>query len=235
MKKILSIGDLHGLDVWKKFGDIPQLLEAPFQPDYDYYVFLGDYTDSFTETNVQILNNLREIITFKTRYPDNVILLWGNHDIQYYTSYEEHGCSGFRPEAYFDLHEILRNNRHLFQLAFQYKNYLWTHAGISRGWYQYQFPYQSANIADDLNKAFEENMGCIFDVGYSRGGYKDVGGPLWADKRETWNKPIKEYHQIVGHTRINNITTREINKDTSITYIDCLENKTYTPYILNIE
>jgi len=233
--KILSIGDIHGMNTWKKFGDIPQLITyVGFQPDYDYYVFVGDYVDSFKLTNPDILNNLKDIIEFKNNYPENVILLWGNHDIQYLTSYSEHGCSGFRSEAYYDLHELFKLNKNKFQLAFQVNNYIWTHAGIHRGWYSYSFPYTSVNIADDLNQAFEENNSSIFDVGHMRGGWKDSGGPLWADKKETWDKLLKGYHQIVGHTKVKEITHRKIDENTSITYIDCIEHGNPEPYIIEI-
>jgi len=232
--KFLSIGDIHGLDVWKGFEDIPQLLGGIFSPDYDKYIFVGDYVDSFKKSNQQILDNLLNIINFKRRYPQHVILLWGNHDIQYLTSYKEHGCSGFRPEAYYDLHEVFRTNRKLFQLAYQHENYLWTHAGIHKGWYEYEFPYKAKNIAQDLNQAFEEGVSSIFDVGMHRGGFKRVGGPLWACRKETWKKPLEGYHQIVGHTRNDKLLTNKINENTSITYIDFLEDDNINPYILEI-
>lgn len=237
MIEILSIGDVHGFDTWKKFGDIQNLLDNPKLKvyDYDYYVFVGDYVDSFTKTNMEILDNLKEIIKLKKNHKDRVILLWGNHDIQYLTSYREHGCSGYRPEAYFDLHELFRKNRNLFQLAFQIDNYIWTHAGIHRGWYEYEFPYKSKNIADDLNKAFEENNKSIFNVGYMRGGRNDVGGPLWADMQETSKKPLKGYHQIVGHTRINELKRVIKDDNTSVTYIDYIEDGGLEPYILEIK
>jgi len=170
--KILSIGDIHGRNVWKKFEDIPQLITySGFEPDYDYYVFVGDYTDSFSKSNSEIFQNLKDLIEFKKNYPNNVVLLLGNHDMQYLTSYGENGCSGFRPEAYFDLHELFRENRTLFQLAFQYKNYLWTHAGVHRGWYQFDFPFNTGeNVAENLNLSFEQNTPSIFTVGRSRGG-----------------------------------------------------------------
>lgn len=235
---ILSIGDIHGTNIWKKLGDIDYVLKTnPHSSalEFDYYVFTGDYVDSFTKTNVEILHNLKEVIGFKKLYPDKVILLWGNHDIQYLTSYREHGCSGYRPEAYFDLHELFRKNRTLFQLAFQIKNYIWTHAGIHRGWYRLDFPYKSENIADDLNRAFEENHPSIFQVGRSRGGRYNSGGPLWADKSETWNKPLSGYHQIVGHTHVPTIIKREINPSTTVTYIDNLEYGDRSPHILLID
>ena len=91
MKKIITIGDLHGRTVWKEFEDIKFLLYAEpgaagyggFVPECYKYVFIGDYCDSFTETSDKIKDNLLELIRFKTLYPDHVILLWGNHDYQY--------------------------------------------------------------------------------------------------------------------------------------------------------
>ena len=117
--KICVIGDIHGRDVWKEFADIKFLLYAEpdaagyggFVPEYQKYVFVGDYVDSFTETNVIIKHNLLEIIRFKTLYPNHVVLLWGNHDVNYFQNKPwrevEYHVSGFRPEAHFDLYDIL--------------------------------------------------------------------------------------------------------------------------------
>ena len=237
--KILSIGDLHGRDDWKTMGDINQLINGDdTKPQYDKYIFVGDYTDSFDKTNVEIMDNLKDIISFKKLYSDNVVLLIGNHDLQYWYSYNTHGCSGFRSAMYFDLNELFRDNRDLFQASFylEYDNqkYLWTHAGIHRGWYEFEFPYKNVNIGEDLNLAFKMNESSLFDVGNRRGGFKNAGGPFWADKSETWAKPLMGYHQIVGHTRIDKIIYREINKNTSVTYIDCIENGNPSPHILEL-
>ena len=72
MRKFLTIGDIHGRTCWKKFADIDLLLAAEpeaagygaFVPEYDKYIFLADYVDSYTETNQTIRENLLEIIKF---------------------------------------------------------------------------------------------------------------------------------------------------------------------------
>lgn len=227
--KTITFGDIHGLDIWKKIADTEFLLKTPNAPimDYDKYIFVGDYVDSFKKTNNEIYENLVEIIKFKKMYPDNVVLLWGNHDVQYLTSFKEHGCSGFRGEGYFDLHEIFRTNRDLFRLSFQIGKYIWTHAGITNFWYKKEFPYNSLNVAQDLNTAFVEGNESVFDVGYARGGVKLRGGPLWADKIETMDDPLEGYHQIVGHTRLaeNKPFLFKKNDITSVAYVDCLQEK----------
>jgi len=229
--RVLTIGDIHGSINWK-------LLDFD---KYDKIVFSGDYVDSFDHTNVQILDNLKDIIQFKKDTGDDVILLLGNHDLQYYFSYNGHGCSGYRGTMYQDLHYLFNTEKHLFQMAYQYNNYLWTHAGLSTPWYNV---FKKAvledsvidieeydTLADQLNVMFERNLECLFDVGHRRGGYKDVGGPFWAD-REEFQKPkniLLGFHQIVGHTKVKFPMVYVRDFDSSITFIDCLENnQTYT-------
>jgi len=219
--KIITIGDTHGEDFWK--------LITP--DNYDKIIFVGDYVDSYTESNVKILHNLKEIIELKKAHPDKVELLIGNHCAQYINSQGDPRarCSGYRPEAYYDLHDLYTKNKDLFQLSYQIDNYIWSHAGIHRGWYNHRalgpiielgLDKEEYSIADQINGLYKYNKDSIYDVGFRRGGFQSVGGPLWADFRETFKKPLKGYHQIVGHTPIKKITTIEINKNTSITYCD---------------
>jgi len=262
MKRFLTIGDIHGRNCWKKFADIDYLLKAdedvagyaPFEPEYDYYVFVGDYTDAYNKANEEIMMNLLDIIRFKKLYPKNVILLLGNHDVNYmltnpWTSGNGmYGCTGNRPEMRFDLYELFNKNYDLFQLAFQYDNYIWTHAGIHKGWYvrfKKQFDGLKKHwvtedkidgcktIADELNLAFIHRLEALFDVGHYLGGYMDVGGPLWLDKTLGWKKPLGGYHQIVGHTPCYSVDKHTINDDTTITYVDTLHKKECY-YIVNI-
>lgn len=224
--KILCIGDTHGRDNWKEW----------VKEEYDKIVFLGDYVDSYVFKNVEILQHLKDIIEFKKENMNKVILLLGNHCNQYYFSYSSHGCSGFRTEMYWDLHDLYNQNKDLFQAAYQIDNYLFTHAGISNEWFTREYPYEPSekDLAESLNTAFQMNEKSLFDVGYYRGGFQGVGGIFWADRRETQADPLIGIHQIVGHTPIKEPTTYYLNNDvnsgTSITYIDC-ENK---PYILEI-
>ncbi len=227
--KILSIGDIHGSTQWK---DIINL-----KLDQDLTIFVGDYVDHWTYSNDQICNNLIDLIEFKKHNLDKVILLLGNHDLQYLFSFESFGCSGYRPEMYFGLHKIFNDNKDLFQVAYQYKNYLWTHAGISDGWRKI---FHSEITADNLNEEFNTSgiYSCIYDVGKRRGGPNIIGGIFWADFRETYCQYIEGLHQIVGHTKIDKIE-KYGDENGSIRFIDVLENKDLDIkdkyHLLNIE
>lgn len=223
MIKTLTIGDLHGKSVWNTIN-----------PDnYDKIIFIGDYVDCFTRTNEEIIDNLNNVIQFKKDNFDKVELLVGNHDVMYMlrsvNENNPYSCSGYRYSYHHILYDIFQKNKQLFKLAYQYKNYLWTHAGLHIGWWNADYPYSKKELKDvaiGLNKAFLEEQASIFQVGYSRGGFKSVGGPLWEDRRLTMSKPVKGLHQIIGHSKVNDIVTYDIDENTSTTFVDCLDTVT---------
>ena len=69
---------------------------------------------------------------------------------------------------------------------------------------------------------FEFNYDPIFAVSHHRGGKSKEGGPLWADKVELYTKPLKGFHQVVGHTKVPNIKTYDFKENTKVTFVDCL-------------
>lgn len=233
--KIITIPDLHGRNIWKSI----------IYNKYDKMIFVGDYCDSFDKTNIEIYSNLLDLIDFKKKHPEKVVLLLGNHDIQYYYPINfiyKYKCSGYRPEMHIDLYNIFYTNKNLFNITYQIDNYIWSHAGISNEWWKTralcknlvknnrkhesyilkdEFNATDKNIAQYLNTLFEYEHDYLYDVSYHRGGSNKLGGLLWADLYEL-NTPLKNYHQIVGHTPIKQITTNIINKKTSITFTDIL-------------
>lgn len=228
--KIVSIGDIHGRNTWET------------APDADLYVFVGDYVDSFTETDKEITDNLLKIIEFKKESPDKVILLWGNHDVQYAlqppgSDNGKYYCSGYRSVQHWDLYPIFRDNFDLFQFAYEYDKYLFTHAGVHTGWYMNRFQLETehdpnlCSLSEKLNLSFLVKMDCLFDVGHIRGGYRPVGGPLWLHKHPA-RKYLEGYHHIVGHTETKKIHT-ETAKNVSVTFIDAPKEKKQF-YIINI-
>lgn len=229
--KILSVGDLHGNDVWKEID--PDL--------WDKIIFVGDYTDSFHLPDIDILNNLLDLIAFGKAYPDKVVTLLGNHDVDNYINTRA-GASGYRSSMFSALHSIFKENKEHFKVAHQIDvgddHYLWTHAGVHTGWYYNSFlpsikgiqDLEELTLAELLNDQYEDENRSLFDIGRLRGGYHQVGGPFWVDKRLSSQKPLQFYHQIVGHTRGTKVETFDYDVYTSITFIDCLENITPAEY-----
>jgi len=241
-KRIVTIGDIHGRDLWKKvlFGNnqkfdwwrneydlgIHKEFHYPID-DYDEVVFIGDYTDSFVIMNVLILHNLKEIILVKMAYPDKVHLLIGNHDLQYIYNQQRFICAGYRTEMAHDLHQEFKTAN--FELAYQINNVLFTHAGVINKWNdEYltnlhpkytRFFNGNETIADKLNVLYQCNYDPLFDVGYLRQGGMPFGGPLWAHKTEMEEDYLKNYLHIVGHTATDEIEMN-INGNEGVIFID---------------
>jgi len=222
MKHII-IGDLHGKDCWREINI----------KNYDKVVFLGDYVDSFTISDLAIYENLKNIIRLKKTNPHKVVLLLGNHDIQY-LYFPRYQCSGFRPTMQSQLTNLFNNNKGLFQIAYQKENHIFSHAGITNSWYNefLRIPILETikdgddTIADLLNKVDQTGQRYILHTaGYFRGGDGN-GGVTWADKKETTMDMLKGHHQVVGHTVIKELETIRYT-DRSVTYIDVLDTVTY--------
>jgi predicted MPP superfamily phosphohydrolase len=216
--RLIAIGDIHGRTAWKKIRP-----EA-----YDRIIFIGDYCDGKDLPAAEVVENLREIIAFKKEYPEKIILLLGNHDIQY-SEYPRYQFSALNSIELPNYTRLFAENRHLFQVAFQTGNRLFTHAGVSNAYAQHELaPYYEAIVdhSIDLGSLLNEiqngnDQSILHTIGPIRGGNDPFGGITWADFSETSNSLLPGYHQIVGHTRVREITTRG-DSVSSITYIDVL-------------
>ena len=215
--KIIAIGDIHGRDAWKKID-----VDA-----FDKVVFIGDFVDSRIISGYEIIQNFKAIIDLKMSMPEKVVLLLGNHDI-HYLFYPDFPQNGLMKKSQKELTELFVTNKDLFQVAYQVKNFLFTHAGISKTWYGENLKYFGSNtisLGNILNDMYldEEAREVLFKAGRLRGGSDSCGGILWADKSETDDDYLFGYHQIVGHTKVPEIERYEwANLETSITYIDVL-------------
>jgi 3',5'-cyclic AMP phosphodiesterase CpdA len=219
--KHIAIGDLHGRDNWQQINT----------KLYDKIIFLGDYVDSFTLSDLTILENFKKIIALKKRQPEKVVLMLGNHDA-HYLHYPSFQCSGFRPTMQRDLTSLFRKNVDLFQIAYQKDNYLFTHAGVTNNWLGEikRLPVlrkiceHEETLAGQLNSLERTTYrGTLYDAGIERGGY-GYGGPLWADLKETFTDMLHGYNQVVGHTNVAEVRTVSYT-GRSMTYTDVLSTK----------
>ena len=237
--KILSIGDLHGKDIWNTIN----------AKDYDRVIFVGDIYDEFyhIKTSEEVHDNALSLVQW-AKEQGNVDICIGNHDAHYFKWQEPvfrivRGA-GFTESQLYKAYHIYIENKELFKVAYQVNNYLWTHAGLSQAGYGFHFKEMTDtliatqdgvnNLADALNKMWDINYEPLFYAPLSRGGDDTYGGPLWASKSDTIGGPLSNYHQIVGHTETQDIIHKELNPDTSITYIDCLNSQIDKFYEINI-
>lgn len=229
--RIGVIGDLHGSNIWKEF-----IKDTSIQK----WIFLGDFVDSFDYDDKTILHNLIDLIQFQKLNPNNVVLLLGNHDLHYYDLRGAWRAGGFRETMMAQLNFLYQDGikNHIFKFFhFEQPNYLFTHAGVSRSWLKSvklldttaKIIDWNAHITDILDKILKcRYRDTYYRIGTARNGWGS-GGPLWADKTETHFNLPPNIFQVVGHTKVSDITYHpkyDRNDITeSIIYIDCLEKQ----------
>lgn len=234
--KILSVPDIHG-----RHEALQNAIDRFEKEKYDLIVLTGDYVDSYNRTDEDIFRTVKLILDLKEKYPTKVILLLGNHDISY-RYYPQFMCSGFRLHNQQVLTALFTNNKQHFQIAYQIGDFLFTHAGICKGWYRKYEPvinkhYQLlgidkadrfGNLGLVLNSIHNsEDFVILHEVGVPRGGMTyDIGGLTWCDQKEMENYgPLPGYKQIVGHTPQVKINTFEVSDETSVTFTDVLSTQ----------
>lgn len=220
--KIITIPDLHGKNCWKKIDtDL-----------YDRVVFLGDYVDSKGQfTDREEVENLEAIIQLKQKYPEKIVLLLGNHDIQY-LYYPNHMANTFNYNTKEVFLALFNTYKNCFSYAFQMQYHLWTHAGVSRSWYNKHLAVINAlcdgdpypQLATILNAMEKKHLDVLTSCSPLRSGFCAEGGIVWADKKETEEDYLPGLHQYVGHTKVPAITTIG-DEQSSIHYLDCLNTE----------
>lgn len=213
IQRIRIIPDLHGCDWWKKMVEDVE--------DCSHIVFLGDYVDSYTLDDNSIVENLKNIISFAKEYPDKIVLLYGNHCVQYAFKHLNGYCSGFRFSYAAELYDIFNKNQHLFNFihkidTIKNSRFVFSHAGLSlkyiRDSYSRINPRHSRELWENsninmhkfknfkigfiysfINRAQHNNvhLDWVNRVSRYRGGSYPYGGPLWADMQETYNGWLK--------------------------------------------
>ena len=152
-KKIIIIPDVHGRTFWK-------------EPVHKYknnkdiqIVFLGDYLDGYDKidgiTMEDAIANFEEILEV-ARASNNITLLIGNHDLHYWPEFlSSYGCRRYNIYKY-DISKMFLDNIDLFSIAFETyindKQYLFTHAGLVKDWYDYIS--SKKNIGAEVNPTY---------------------------------------------------------------------------------
>jgi hypothetical protein len=205
--KTIVLGDTHGRSNWKL---------AVHQDKPNRVIFIGDYFDSFEISGVEQIANFKEIIQYKETNPQvEVILLIGNHDHHYFPEVGYTGTSGYQSGIAPSITQVVDENRHHFQMAYGFGEYLFTHAGVSPVFMDQVFgenDWSIENIVVDINEMFRYKPRAFDFNGIDGSGDNTTQTPIWIRPRSLMssNKKHKkglkkDYIQIVGHTAMRKI------------------------------
>lgn len=224
------IPDIHGRDFWE--------LIKNNHKRYDKIIFLGDYFDS-KEIDVESqIKNFKRIVSFKLKHPEKVELLLGNHDLHYLKCWKEI-YTGFNFKKGLLITELLEKffKKDLFKLVFKKGDFLISHAGVTNTWLKEQLELSTEHDLVDIdikinNLLKDEALlyrAFKFQEDEDKNTVDKYGNNIYQGptiiRPESLNADCLNYHnQIVGHTTLDEITIRYINKkekpDAELIFID---------------
>ena len=207
------IGDIHGRKEWKNLVN----------PE-DINIFLGDYFDPYDNIEFDDLkSNFLDIIDFKINYPNNVILLYGNHDYHYIVDNINEQYSRYDYINATQIKEIFNEFEDLFYgVCYTFNKYICTHAGITENWYIKYFEtkdYSSLKeVEDNINNLWKTDKQAFSFYAnakmFDTYGTSPEQSPLWVRPQTLLPYNMfydeEEYKatgkgptaiQLVGHTR----------------------------------
>ena len=192
-------------DVHERWQTARTMLDRELGKTCDRAVFLGDYFDSFTRSEVSTLQTIR-LVQDLLRDP-RVHLLLGNHDLHYLWPGMQcagyHGDSWTMVQTHFspeDRHKLRQIKTRTFA---EVGGFLLSHAGLHPSFlppegYSKDVLVQLTNRADYKIKRRE--LSGLFAIGTARGGWDRWGGPFWLDWYHEFTDDPRLPPQIVGHT-----------------------------------
>lgn len=192
--RILVFGDTHGRSVWR------YIVEKEGIDNLDLIIFLGDYFTSREGISVEDQEeNFKRIVKFKEKYPDKVVLLRGNHDMEA-CKYSWSGCWPSHDSNW------VKNNREYFlsntQWCLQIGSVLFSHAGITKTWFEILTKFHpEVKEFNDINNVEPSNLFKFRPDNFSDNHGDSKTQPL------TWVRPgclytygFKDIKYVVGHT-----------------------------------
>lgn len=208
--KIIVIGDVHGLQIWKTIIEQEQT--------YDKVIFLGDYWDSFDISPIAQRDNYIEIQKFRDENPNKVITLMGNHDYHYIYPAK---YSGWKMPTKELAGELLDKDFLAEKLPFAYKwgNIIFSHAGITNYWLKEVAKTTLEELLEGLIPMHYFDWNGI--RGFDMYGNTISNSPLWVRPQALAGDMLDSYKQVVGHTHTNQIT----NIDDELYICDTLPNQ----------
>jgi len=193
---IQAFGDLHGDPGWKNHINL----------NMDVIVFSGDFVDlrHLHLSYSAIIENLKEVLKLKEEYPEKIVLLWGNHDVSYLLSNTFNGLTEYQ-DYVSELRRLFKQKQELFQAAYQKGNWLFTHAGLTKSFWQTTLRGTGTNYASIINQRFSADPDLFDDL------HLGHSGPLWAsrylfDNPDNW---LPDLNQVVGHSLVDRITVNK--------------------------
>lgn len=222
--KVCCIGDIHGTEKFLQcYNDI-----LKNDNDCEKIIVFGDHFDPYDYFTVdEMVEKYNEFIQI-CHEDSRIISLMGNHDLAGYVIGKDRTNRTIkfcRP-----IIEAITPNVKNSYLCYKIGNYLFSHAGVSKTWFESLEPEYQERILGNYTGWTEKELNdvaCFYDGDYSWCGDDVHQGCTWIRPDSLSDDPLGEYNQVVAHTRVDEITKVPMSNGKDLWLIDNKQKPKY--------
>lgn len=234
--KVAVIGDIHGttkfLECFKNIQEIDS--------DVDKIIVLGDWFDPYINVDLDtMIERYNEFVKI-WKSDDRIISILGNHDIAGYIVHNDSTNRTYKGVPRQKITEVIEPNLPESYLTYKIGDYMFSHAGVSKEWLNDISKYSFCNYVDDImncKKGWNENELsdiCVFyPLDFSGYGNNIHQSCVWIRPQALYKCAIDGFHQVVAHTRVEEITKVSLENGNDLWIVDDDQKPNYL--ILNID
>ena len=200
--KLIALGDTHGRTIWQAI--------VTQEADADMFIFMGDYFDTHENVTAhQQIEIFKNILEFKKKYSNKVVLLLGNHDYHYLKGVQEK-YSGFQKFFQMDINEVLEPAvaSGLIQMCYKLDKFLFTHAGVTNTWCV-RNGIDVNDLEKSINHAFMTDLDAFsfaYGPNMSKSGNDVTQSPIWVRIPSLFEDAVTGYVYVIGHSQLRELT-----------------------------
>lgn len=201
--KVCVIGDIHGTT---KFIECYENILKK-DNDCEKIIVCGDHFDPYTHIDIDTMVDRYHQFIDSCKKDERIVSLLGNHDLESYVISGGTNRTARSRYVFDTISKEIKNNLQDSYLVYRIGNWLFSHAGVSQDWLDYNEEYK-----DDLfsNKRgwSERDLDILcsyYDGDWSRYGNHTRQGCTWI-RPDALTKSLPEgYNQVIAHTQVKKI------------------------------
>lgn len=235
--KVAVIGDIHGTT---KFLECYKNIQET-NPDVDKIIVLGDWFDPYLDIDIDIMIERYNEFVKIWKSDSRIISILGNHDIAGYIIQNDYTKRTIRyGKGRQRITDAIEQNLSESYLTYKIGDYIFSHAGVSQDWLNDIDIYDGYNYVNDIMNckkgwtADELSDICTFyPYDWSGDGTNKYQSCVWIRPQALYSCAIEGYHQVVAHTRVEQIIKIQLLNGKDLWLVDDDQKPNYL--LLNID
>ena len=201
--KVCVIGDIHGTDKFIKCYE--KILKK--DNDCEKIIVMGDHFDPYTQIDIDTMIHRYHQFIYVWESDERIISLLGNHDLESYIIPGGTNRTARSRRVFEIISNSIKDNLKDSYLIYKIGNWLFSHAGVSQDWLDYNEEYKDDLLSNKKGWDVKDlDILCsYYDGDWSGYGNHTRQGCTWIRPDALISNLPEGYNQVIAHTQVKKI------------------------------